>query len=561
MMRTLLLIVLTFSMGLNLFAQSPANDSCSNAISVGLEEVVDFTTVESTTDGPAGAQHENCFATANDSIPNDVWYSFTPDISGEVRWTNCGTADYDSRMAVYGPGASCPPTDEDIIACNDDGTDCANSTSELTFVISSGATYLLRMGGYAGEDGVISEGSGTFVINELDGGPVNNFCANAIPVFLGLDQDFSTADATTDGPDHPDNPCFGFNSLSADNDIWYTFTPDYTGFAEWATCNTINFDSRLAVYNPGSACPPLDEDLYSCNDDGADCENYSSLVVFPVEEGETYLLRLGGYSGESGLGTFDLQSIIPADPPPNDLCTASEEVNIITPEVADDFEGTIPGTTTSASVDPDNFIFPSCVGNPQGEAADVWYQVNTLGNDSLELRFYITDENSLTAFYLDVFETCESVVDETVIMGSCIYIDPTVGTATTVITGLPSGEDVTLYIRVTTHVTFDATGDFEFQVVGDIVIGTNDLTFANELSFSPNPVSEKGFLEFQLAEDTQVGIEIFNLLGQSMSGSNQGKLTGGNHRIPIELSDLNPGIYLLQINNGSQKQNLKIVVQ
>lgn len=558
MIRTLLLFGLLFGGTLSLFAQPPS-DTCSNAIVVSLDEVVNFTTIAATTDGPT---HEVCFGTMNDSIPHDIWYTFTAGFTGEAIWSNCSTADFDSRIAVYMPGASCPPTDADILDCNDDGPGCAASTSELIFLVNSGETYLLRMGGYAGDDGIVTEGSGTFVITEATGGPANNFCANAVPLSLGSQQSFTTAGATTDGPDHPDNPCFGFGSITADNDIWFTFTPDYTGFAEWSACSTINFDSRLAVYNPGSPCPPADGDLMSCNDDGPDCENFSSLLIFEVTEGETYLLRLGGYNGESGLGTFDLNSIIPADPPANDLCADAEVVNIITAEVAADFEGVNNGTTVAATFDPEDFIFPQCVGNPQGEAVDVWYQVNTLGNDTLDLRFFVDNDNPASAFYMDVFQACDAVVDTNIISGSCFFVDEASGNfGSSLVTGLPDGEDIVLYIRITTHITFNSTGGFFFQVVGSVVTGINNPNFAKDLSFAPNPASDKGFVQFQLEEDAEIETSIFNLLGQKMLSTNQGNLASGQHKIPVDVSSLNPGLYLLQINSGNQRQSLKILIQ
>lgn len=563
MLKNLLLIALLFLGGIYSFAQSPANDSCHNAIEVMLDMEVEFSTIGATQNGP---DHEGCFGTTNDSIPADVWFVFNSPITGEVEWSLCGTADYDSRIAVYQAGASCLPTDDDILECNDDGPDCADNTSILNFVVNEGETYLLRIGGYGDDTGIPTEGSGTFTIVELTGGPENNLCANAIPVFLGTGQEFTTVDATTDGPDHPDNPCFGFNSLTADNDIWFLFTPDYTGFAEWSTCNTpltnyINFDSRMAVYNPGSACPPLDEDLLACNDDGPECENFTSYLVFPVTEGETYLLRLGGYSGDSGSGIFDLSSIIPADPPENDDCSNSIAVDIITPEMADDFEGVTEGTTNAATFVTDDFIFPNCVGTPQGEFSDVWYDVNTLGNDSLEIRFYSLDDNEGAAFYFDVLASCTDTINSGEIMNSCLYVTQLDGTASTMITGLPSGEDINLKLRVTTHITFDVTGNFGFQVVGDVVNSNNDLTIAEEMTFFPNPVSENGNLEFQLKEDMDLQINIFNMLGQKVQQRNLGALNQGNHNIPVDVSQLEKGIYMLQVTDGKLRQNLKILIQ
>ena len=37
-------------------------------------------------------------------------------------------------------------------------------------------------------------------------------------------------------------------------------------------------------------------DLVGCNDDGAGCPSYSSLLEVPVQQGQTYRLRVGGWN-------------------------------------------------------------------------------------------------------------------------------------------------------------------------------------------------------------------------------------------------------------------------
>ncbi|GJM33734.1 MAG: hypothetical protein DHS20C18_27350 [Saprospiraceae bacterium] len=559
-MRYLLLLCF-FALTSGIKAQAPANDACADAIEVMLDITYDFTTLESTTDGPKHPS-ASCFGT-NDSIPHDVWYTFTSPITGEVKWSNCGTADYDSRVVVYQAGIACTPGPDDFLACNDDGPagcSAAFFTSEVSFPVTSGQTYLLRVGGYADADG-IAEGTGTFIMEELVGGPDNNQCGNAIAITLGEDQAFSTIDATTDGPDHPDNPCFGFGSITATNDIWYTFTPDFTGAVQWATCNSINFDSRLAVYGPNVNCPVADEDLYTCNDDGAGCENYSSSVVFTVDEGQTYLMRIGGWNGEQGQGTFDLIEVAAPMPPANDLCDTPGEAYIITREVADNFEDVISGTTADGTFESENYIYPICLTNQNGgEFSDVWYTFNTLGNETLELRLLLANDIENSAFFMDVFAACDMMVDTSVIMGSCLNVNADIQLDTDTLTGLPL-EPTQLFIRVTTRLTSDAPGDFGLQIIGDIVSGVNDLDFLKELSFFPNPVSEMAALRFNLEESNMVSTRIMNTLGQEVRSANHGQLASGQHSLEMNLHDLQPGIYLLNISNGSQQQNLKFIKQ
>jgi len=163
--------------------------------------------------------------------------------------------------------------------------------------------------------------------------PANDNCSNAITVSIGPDQEFSTLTATTDGPEHPGAACYSFGNNFCNREIWYNVTATATGSIEISTCSSVNYDSRLAVYNPGAACPPVDGDLLACNDDGPGCDNFSSLMNFPVTAGETYLFCIGGYDlDEMGTGTFSITEIATPVAPDNDLCANSELVSVISAE-------------------------------------------------------------------------------------------------------------------------------------------------------------------------------------------------------------------------------------
>lgn len=160
--------------------------------------------------------------------------------------------------------------------------------------------------------------------------PENDDCFNALVVTDNDAIQFTTANANTDGPNHPDN-CLSIGSTPdvIYADIWYRYTPDYTGQAIFSTCSTADFDTKIAVY-AGTACPPAVEDLVGCNEDGSGCSNSTSSAIFDVVAGETYTLRIGGYGdgapGESGAGTFLIGEYTPPPGPPNDDCENAIEV-------------------------------------------------------------------------------------------------------------------------------------------------------------------------------------------------------------------------------------------
>ena len=129
--------------------------------------------------------------------------------------------------------------------------------------------------------------------------PNNDDCANAVPIFFGTTE-FSSIDATDDGPELPGECDEGFGT-GFGSDIWFTLTPDQSDGVLISTCDAADFDTRLALYTE------CDGALIACNDDGADCTGYTSRLGFAGVEGETYLLRVGGYNGASGSGTLSIE--------------------------------------------------------------------------------------------------------------------------------------------------------------------------------------------------------------------------------------------------------------
>jgi hypothetical protein len=539
----------------------PANDNCADAIAITIDAVTDFTTVDATVDGPSGANHEASFGDPNDSIPADIWYTFVAPMSGVVEWSNCGTADFDSRMAIYEVGVACDASDDNIVASNDDVTGCDDNTSAVIFPITDGTTYVLRLGGFVNDTIPVTTGSGTVILTVVNG-PQNDFCSNAISIQTGMDQQFTTVDAITDGPEHDNNPCFQFGVNTATFDIWYTFTSPFTGAVEWTTCSTATFDTRLAVYNPGSACPPASDDLLGCNDDGGGCDNFTSSLVFNVVVGETYLLRLGSHAEESGTGSFDLISTTPIDPPMNDDCDNAVPVSIVSFETAESFDSITIGTTLGGGFINDDYQFSNCLTNQNGgEFSDVWYSFETLGNEEVGIQFGVDGDNDNAAevFFVDLFDNCMERVDSSIFPVNCVITDADNLDVETFFTGFTLGQNETYYIRVTTRLTSDAPGSFFFQLIGDIVTDVEEQDFASDFSLFPNPTSNEATVRFSLDEADHVEASVFDMLGRPVQNLDLGQLSGGAQQFTLETAGLPSGVYSLQLSNGRGQQNLKFV--
>ncbi|MEL6866578.1 MAG: hypothetical protein AAFP19_19285, partial [Bacteroidota bacterium] len=79
-MKRTLLFSLIYLCAFSLFAQAPINDNCADAIPVGRDSTVDFSTITASTDGPFHVDSP-CPSAENDTIWNDIWYLFTPDFT------------------------------------------------------------------------------------------------------------------------------------------------------------------------------------------------------------------------------------------------------------------------------------------------------------------------------------------------------------------------------------------------------------------------------------------------------------------------------------------------
>jgi hypothetical protein len=536
----------------------PTNDDCSAAIAIG--EVTDmmFSNIDATTDGPyhldspcPGASEDG-----QDSIYNDMWYAFTPTFTGNAEWTLCNTADFDTKIGVYNAGATCPLADSDLLTCNEDGSNCDNGESAVIFPVVMGETYLLRLGGY-GDTSPGLEGTGSFSVSQFISTVSNDFCSDAIVVELGSMQEFTTVGTITDGPDHPDDlACFGFGSITATNDIWYLYTPDFTGSVIWSTCSMITFDSRLVVYGPDVSCPVQTDDIYSCNDDGGGCDGYSSELFFNVEEGKTYTLRLGAYNCDSGTGSFELSNENPPTPPENDLCANALEIPLTT-DIEEPIE--IDGSTEDAQFDNSNFILPNCLGNSTGgEFADVFFSFNSGGFSSLELNVFSFTPNG--QYFIDIFEDCATPVDTLAITSNCFYYDSEEN---------PEFRDTALtfpnvatdyIIRVITRTTSDLPGDFIISLRGLETVSVEDEQYFGETSFTPNPLTgNSGFISTNLNRVSDVDLKITDLNGKVILTSLYPNQNSGNSKLKVDFPENTSGIYFVTLRSEGFIKTFRVV--
>ena len=131
-------------------------------------------------------------------------------------------------------------------------------------------------------------------------------CLNAIAVFESTPYINSSAGATGSSV----SSC-SYNDTA---DVWHSFAPLATGNYLISLCGSA-FDTTLSVYD---SCGGSEID---CNDDICSLQ---SQVIAGMTAGQTYLIRIAGYGGGTGVYSLDVTKL--PDPPVNDELSGAIEV-------------------------------------------------------------------------------------------------------------------------------------------------------------------------------------------------------------------------------------------
>ncbi len=347
-----------------------AQDECSTALPLapGAPVQVDTTVATGSAEAVDAGQCLGTFLAWGDPLGNpDVWLVWTAKEAGLAAFSTCDPDGFDTSMVVY--TGSCGDLTQ--LACNGDTQvlgDCQQYYSLIeNVVIDAGATYYVRVGGYAsvagvttvsmsfeklsascngaeGDCGVVHETPGcndgacceqvcafapfccevewdefcvesaikTCGIYQYEcpaGGPVNNCPTSPIVVASGDVVAFDTTLADTVGPE--ENCGSSGNDLQIHSDLWYRFSAKTAGTLVASTCSTADFDTKIALYDIGDGIfdpNELPELFVACNEDGP-CKFFTSLLTVALDAGTTYLVRLGGFGFETGSGTISFEFV------------------------------------------------------------------------------------------------------------------------------------------------------------------------------------------------------------------------------------------------------------
>lgn len=248
----------------------PANDNCANALPL-VVGTTPFTTLSTTTDGPAlPAMCDEGFGVG---MGRDIWYNYTAVGTGTLTVDLCTDTDYDSRLAVY-TGVACPAQTANTLECDDDG--CSETEvgvpSKMTFPVTAGQSYKLRVGGF----GANEFGTGTMIVTFS--GTTTNCPAGAVTFTNPLT---GTVDARQPNPVNSLTPRQGISTVTVT-------APMGADDGCWTMCETASSGG------PNS--------IQSVTDNGAG--TYTITLARPITPGAVTRVAYTADGGAQSIGTF-----------------------------------------------------------------------------------------------------------------------------------------------------------------------------------------------------------------------------------------------------------------
>ncbi|MCH4554070.1 T9SS type A sorting domain-containing protein [Aestuariibaculum lutulentum] len=341
--NTLLCFVTIAFFNLNLYAQ-PANDNCSGAFPIILDNPAILVTIDNTATGSLTPGDPGCGNYAG----SDLWYSVVVPASGGISiiTSSSGSSIDDTGLAAY-KGVDCDNLT--IIKCNDDISG-SNTFSQINLAEAEGTTIYIRVWEY---DGFTSTGTFNIEVQSLTPPPVatNDECADAIELSLkAICEPVIGSNNATASSGVPGTGCGAYEG----GDVWYKIKVPLSGhvIVETTEDDLSIDDGAIAIYS--GDCGNLA--LMNCDDSGNGNNtiyDFGRIELTGLTPDDMLYVRFWAFENED-LGTFKICAIDP------------EALSII------DFE------------QPVFKMFP----NPVSKNQDVNIQINNVKNPSIDIALY-----------------------------------------------------------------------------------------------------------------------------------------------------------------------------
>ncbi|MEE2973584.1 MAG: hypothetical protein VX672_10685 [Planctomycetota bacterium] len=223
-----------------------------------------------------------------------------------------------------------------------------------------------------------------------------DLCSTAIDLgtFEG-DVEVDTACTGTDGDDLP-LECDSFGSITIFNDLFYRWTVPSDGDWSVSTCNQATFDTRLAAY---SSCGGT---FVACNDDGAGCAGFSSVMDLPgLVAGEELIIQIGSFDGAQGTATMTIsQGGGGPSAPQNDNCADAIEV----------VDGAVVVSTLASTTDGGPLPIECDSFGSVDIFNDVWYRYTATCEGTVTMSFCVANDSTFDTRMAVYGDGCEGPV-------------------------------------------------------------------------------------------------------------------------------------------------------
>lgn len=80
------------------------------------------------------------------------------------------------------------------------------------------------------------------------------------------------------------------------------------------------------------------------------------------------------------------------------------------------------------------------------------------------------------------------------------------------------------------------------------------------MNIFPNPSAGSAEIKFYLEKSSDVAVELYNLEGQKIQDIFSGKLSAGENKLNVDVSDYDAGVYLVKFTEGGKNRFMNMVV-
>jgi hypothetical protein len=90
-------------------------------------------------------------------------------------------------------------------------------------------------------------------------------------------------------------------------------------------------------------------------------------------------------------------------------------------------------------------------------------------------------------------------------------------------------------------------------------VGFNEIN-TSEVSIYPNPVSSQLNINMDIENNSNVKVEMYDILGKIVYSQEFNNLQSGNQTIPVQTNQLKNGVYIVSVNNGQKVYKQEIII-